>query len=81
MEELQGAGGWNEEVEKVEEDVGALVEWGPPPVLQHPREAKHRAREVHACSKFGGKHQQQKRHWFSFKQLILPLASYGSLSF
>ena len=55
MEELQGAGGWNEEVEKVEEDVGALVEWGPPPVLQHPREAKHRAREVHACSsKFGG---------------------------
>ena len=44
MEELQGAGGWNEEVEKVEEDVGALVEWGPPPVLQHPREAKHRAK-------------------------------------
>ena len=48
MEELQGAGGWSEEVEKVEEDVGALVEWGPPPVLQHPRGAKHRAREVHA---------------------------------
>ena len=44
MEELQGAGGWNEEVEKVEEDVGALVEWGPPPVLQHPREAKHRSK-------------------------------------
>ena len=65
VEELQGAGGWNEEVEKVEEDVGALVEWGPPPVLQHPREEKHRA-----------KRQQQKRHW-----LILPLASYGSLSF
>ena len=42
MEELQGAGGWSEEVEKVEEDVGALVEWGPPPVLQHPRGAKHR---------------------------------------
>ena len=81
MEELQGAGGWNEELEKVEEDVGALVEWGPPPVLQHPREAKHRDREVHACSKFGGKHQEQKRHCYSFKQLILPLASYGSLSF